>query len=69
MLNRLHGHVECEEARWSSYTEDLQQQLDEVLGQLNVRNLQKSSQKSQNMSGGEEEDSKDESGVVVATPK
>jgi len=66
MLNRLHGHVEREEARWSSYAEDLQQQLDEALDQINVRNLQSSRQKSQNISGGEE-DSKDESGVVVAT--
>lgn len=69
MLNRLHGHVENEESRWTSYAEDLQQQLDEALDQLNVCNIQKSRQKCQNISEDKKVDSKDESELVVATPK
>lgn len=48
MLNRLHRHMECEDSRWSSYAENLQQQLDVALSKLNARNLQRSQDNSEN---------------------
>lgn len=42
MLSRLHGHVECEESRWSRHSADLQRQLDEARRQLDERILRES---------------------------
>jgi len=69
MLIRLHGHVECEELRWSSHVQNLQQQLDVAINKLNARNLQRIRQKSQEHSANENKDSEDKCEVDVVTAK
>lgn len=69
MLIRLHGHVEREESRWLSHVENLQQQLDLAINKLNVRNLQRSRQKSQEHGENENKDSGDKCEVEVVTAK
>jgi len=61
--------VEREDSRWSSYVDNLQQQLDVAINMLSARNLQRNRQRSQNNSENENKDSGDKCEVEVVTAK